>query len=309
MEKQNPLLVFLGLIWLLIRIFYYFSESLFFTLIPGREKDIKNKVVVLTGAGAGIGRELAIRLAKKGATLALWDIHREGVEETALMAREYGITCRAYVCDVSQRRAVLETAQRVKHDLGEVEVLFNNAGILIGGSITELSEKDITKTLAVNTLAHFWTLQAFLPSMMERDAGHIVTTASIAAKVGTPYLSAYCVSKWAAYGLAESLKAEVLTLGKSNIRSTTVCPLFVNTNLINNQPRFRPTFKFGKILEPEDVADAIMTGFLRNQDIIHIPKNLITIPVIRETWPLKAQVALGQFLGSRFKDTVKEKDN
>ena len=144
------------------------------------------KNVVITGAASGIGRLLAKRLAERAAHVILWDIDDAGLKSIAAGLREDGGRVSSYRCDVSDRRAVYDTARRVMAKSGPVDVLINNAGVVSGGFLHQATDDEIERTLNVNTLALFWTTRAFLPGMMERNTGHIVTIASAGASSRAP---------------------------------------------------------------------------------------------------------------------------
>lgn len=110
----------------------------------------------------------------------MWDINKDGLEETGQMVRRMGAMCSTYICDVSNRNAVYETAKKVKDDAGPVSILINNAGIVTGTRFIDTQDEKLIKTMEVNAMSHFWTCKAFLPDMMESNHGHIVAIASVA---------------------------------------------------------------------------------------------------------------------------------
>ncbi|KAK2154616.1 hypothetical protein LSH36_263g03040 [Paralvinella palmiformis] len=144
------------------------------------QKDLQGQTVLVTGAGSGIGRLLSLRFAKLGCSLVLWDINPEGNEETATQARESGVSVHTYVVDLSNREDVYRVADQVKQDVKKVDVLVNNAGIVTGRKFLHCSDNMIQKTMDVNISAHFWTIKAFLPTMMKQNKGHVVSMASAA---------------------------------------------------------------------------------------------------------------------------------
>lgn len=147
----------------------------------------------------------------------------------------------SYRVDVSARESVYAAAAQMARDaVPEVSVLVNNAGVVTGRALLDAPDASIERTLRVNTLAHIWLLKAFLPAMLLRDHGHIVTVASSAGLVGVAGLVDYCASKFGAVGLDEALRAELRKLGKHGIRTTCVCPYFVTTVRHAPAPRPRP---------------------------------------------------------------------
>ena len=132
--------------------------------------------VVITGAGSGIGRLMALGATQRGAAhVVLWDRDLSAAQSVVQEIAALGGAASAYKVDISQRAAVMKTASTVLEKIGHLDVLINNAGIVIGKKFLELDESDVTSTYAVNTLALYWTTAAFLPGMLERDTGRVVT--------------------------------------------------------------------------------------------------------------------------------------
>ncbi|XP_053103178.1 epidermal retinol dehydrogenase 2 isoform X2 [Hemicordylus capensis] len=213
---------------------YLILESFFLLFIPVRKKNVAGEIVLITGAGSGIGRIMALKFSRLGATLVLWDINVEGNKETARLARENGATrVHYYTCDCSKRQEIYQVADQVKKEVGDVSILVNNAGIVTGKGFLNTPDSLIEKTMDVNIMAHFWTFKAFLPAMMASNHGHLVTIASGAGLMGINGLADYCASKFAAVGFAESIHTEMLALGKTGVKSTLVCPYFINTSMFD----------------------------------------------------------------------------
>ncbi|GFT55549.1 hypothetical protein TNCV_3320631 [Trichonephila clavipes] len=139
-------------------LFYYWIEALVLACIPRRfrYKDIKGQTVLITGGGSGIGRLLAVRFAKHGARIVVWDLNMSGAQDTVKMVKDQGGEAFAFRCDVSQPQAVYDTAEKVKQEVGRVDILVNNAGIVTGKKIMECSDEKMKKTMEVNAMAHFW---------------------------------------------------------------------------------------------------------------------------------------------------------
>ncbi|KOB66582.1 Short-chain dehydrogenase, partial [Operophtera brumata] len=172
-------------------------------------KSLKGDVVLVTGGGGGVGRQLAIKLATLGAKVVVWDINKDALKKTCSDVTEEGYEIVSYVVDLSDRKAVYQTAERVKKEVGKVDVLINNAGTVFGETLLDLSDEAIETTYKVNILSHYWTVKAFLPDMIESGKGHIVTVGSVAGLLGTYRCTDYSATKFATVGFHESLFTEL----------------------------------------------------------------------------------------------------
>jgi len=241
--------------------------------------DIANKNVLVTGGASGIGRQMARRLARLGGNVIVWDIHEGNLSKVLEeLRRDTGRDAHGYVCDVSSREKVYEVAGRVKAEVGPVDVLINNAGVVSGKRFLELPDEKIVKTFEVNTLALFWTCKAFLPDMIARNAGHVVTVASSAGWVGVSRLSDYSASKWAAVGFDESLRME-LRQSAPGVKTTVVCPFFIDTGMFDGAKTRFPLLL--PILKEEDVADRVVEAIRRNKPRVMMPPMVHAVPPLR----------------------------
>lgn len=238
----------------------------------------RDQRVLITGASRGIGRLLAERFAAEGAEVVLWGRSGPALEAVAKPLTERGLRCASYVCDVADREQVDSTASRVSADLGPVDVLINNAGVVSGKPLLEISNEAIEHSFAVNALAHFWTVRAFLPGMIRRGSGHIVTIASAAGLVGTPLLTDYAASKHAAVGFDDALRCELRHLGHRNIRTTVVCPYFVSTGMFEGA---KPATPLLPILAPDRVASRIVRAIRRRRRRLLLPGTVIVVYLAR----------------------------
>ena len=234
--------------------------------------------VLITGAAGGLGRELALGSAKRGARLVLWDLNTEALDAVAAEVSEQGgVGCETAVCDVTSSSEVQREAERALQS-GPIDIVINNAGIVHGRSLLELSDAQIEASFRVNSLAPFWVVRAFLPSMVSRGRGHLVTVASAAGLIGVSRLTDYSASKWAAVGLDESLRME-LRDGASAIRTTVVCPYFIDTGMFRG---VRTRFSFLlPILEKERVATRVLRAVEKDRSRLWLPPLVYTIPVLR----------------------------
>lgn len=253
----------------------------------------RDSTVLLTGAASGLGRLMATRMAAEGARLVLWDIDAVGLEATRATLATSSAPHVTYVCDLSDRQAIAATAAATLAECGPVDVLINNAGIVSGRTILEASDEQIERTFAVNALALFWTARAFLPSMLARNRGHIVTVASAAGLVGTSKLTDYCASKHAAVGFDESLRLE-LRRERSAVQTTVVCPFYISTGMFAGVRTRFPLLL--PILEPEYAVDRIVAGIRENRRRVVMPRLVLTTYLAR-LLPVPAFDAIMEFLG------------
>ncbi|XP_054841260.1 epidermal retinol dehydrogenase 2-like isoform X2 [Eublepharis macularius] len=283
-------LIFLG------KLLYLMLESFLLLFIPVRKKSVAGEIVLITGSGSGIGRLMALKFAKLGATLVLWDINQEGNKETARLARENGgVRVHDYTCDCSKKQEIYRVADQVKKEVGDVSILINNAGIVTGKKFLDCPDSLIEKTMEVNTMANIWTCKAFLPAMMAANHGHLVTIASSAGLIGVTGLMDYCASKFAAVGFLESLEAEMRGLRKTGIRTTVVCPFFINTGMFEGcktkWPHLLP------ILEQEYAAQRIVTGVLREELSVIMPRVLYFAVALKNVLPTKIFFLIADYVG------------
>ncbi|XP_038068935.1 17-beta-hydroxysteroid dehydrogenase 13-like [Patiria miniata] len=246
-----------------------YLEVFYRLIVPASRKLVAGRTVLITGAGHGLGRLMALNFARERAILVLWDINQANNEKTARDVRNLGGQAFSYTVDCSSAKAVSETAERVLEEVGNIYMLINNAGVLVGEDILALSEQSILQTMNINVLTHFWTIRSFLPGMLEANDGHIVSIASMAGKQGSHRLTDYCASKFAAVGLHESLTDEIEKVyQRPGVQTTVVCPMFINTGLIHS---ISTRIGGPDMLKAEEVVEQIMDGVLKNQREILVP--------------------------------------
>ncbi|XP_059419917.1 short chain dehydrogenase/reductase family 16C, member 5a [Carassius carassius] len=302
---MNFLLETLRLIVLTI---YYHIEAFIKVIVPQRKKDVSGEIVLITGAGSGIGRLMALEFALLDVSLVLWDINVDGLKETAKQVKEKGASrVHYYQCDCSDREVVYRVADQVKSEIGDVSILINNAGIVSGKRFMDTPDALVEKTLRVNAMSHFWTYKAFLPAMTDKNHGHLVSVASSAGLIGVNGLADYCASKFAAVGFAESVALEMIAAGKEGIKTTIVCPYFINTGMFagcgTKWPRLMP------ILEPDYVAKRIVNAILKDQVYVLLPRSLYFLMALKGCIPFKQSVILGMYFGAfNFMDAFKGRE-
>lgn len=248
-------------------------------------------VVVVTGAGMGMGELYAHRAVASGAAgVALWDIDREQVNRVAADLARLGVTARAYVVNVADRKAVAKAAAQTLVDFGRVDVLINNAGIVRGKRFWEHdAESDIELTMQVNTLAPMWITRELLPAMMKSGRrARILNVASAAGTLANPGMSVYAASKWAMIGWSESLRLELEADKHPQITVTTFCPSYISTGMFAGArgPLLTP------IMTPKKAVDAAWNGLLAGRALVMKP------------WTVKLAMALRGVLPTRAWDVI-----
>ncbi|MEV0127845.1 SDR family NAD(P)-dependent oxidoreductase [Dactylosporangium sp. NPDC050688] len=192
---------------------------------------VRGKVAAVTGAGSGIGRELAAELARRGARLAVSDIDEAGLAETTEQLKALGAEVHAAPLDVSDRPAVEAYAGTVAAHFGVVHQVYNNAGVAGGGrSVLDNDWAAYERTLAVNLFGVIHGTKAFLPHLVASGDGHVVNVSSLNGIMGQPALSDYCAAKFGVRGFTEALRGELLAAGHP-VRVSVVHPGGVRTNI------------------------------------------------------------------------------
>jgi NAD(P)-dependent dehydrogenase (short-subunit alcohol dehydrogenase family) len=194
--------------------------------------NLHGRLVLVTGAGSGIGRETALLAASRGADLALCDIDEGGLEETARRARALGRTVVSERVDVADREQMGAFADAVHAEHEAVDLLVNNAGVGLAAGFLETEPEDWDWIVSINIMGVVNGSHAFLPKMVERGkGGHVVNLSSLAGIMATPALAAYSATKFAVLGLSEAMHAE---LRPHKIGVTAICPGIINTPITTN---------------------------------------------------------------------------
>lgn len=182
---------------------------------------LEGKIAVVSGAATGIGRAIALRLAREGCDLGILDINEEGAQETATLVEDAGRRCHVIKTDVSDYEQVRESTEKLLEVFGRIDVLYNNAGIIRISTLAEMAPADFCEVFRINVDGVFHCCKAVIPHMMERRSGRVINTASWFGKKGHAGYGAYCASKFAIIGLTQSLAQEVAS---HRINVNAVCP-------------------------------------------------------------------------------------
>lgn len=193
-------------------------------------KTFTNKVAAITGAGSGMGQQLAVLLAKAGCHVAISDINQTGLDQTVQLLKPYKVKVTVDVVNTADQAAVYAWADKVKNEHGKVNLIFNNAGIAMINTVEGHDVHDYERMMAVNFFGVVYGTKAFLPYLKESGDGHIINTSSIFGLTAQPTQSAYNASKFAVRGFTESLRQE-LDLSNSGVSATCVHPGGIKTNI------------------------------------------------------------------------------
>jgi short-subunit dehydrogenase len=263
-------------------------------------RSLKFARVLITGGAQGIGREMALELARKGAELVLTDINEERLAETKGEVEDLGARCLTYRMDVTDHDEVVAVRQRILDDAGTIDVLVNNAGVVFGGPFLEVPLDQHILTYRVNIEGMVNVTYAFLPDLIGGKAGHLVNVASASGFIGLPHGSTYASSKWAAIGFSESIRLEMKRHGHDHVRTTTVCPSYVGTGMFDGaQPA-----KLTKMLDAPKLAKKVVKAVLKDDLWVLEPWLVKLTPALKGALP----TALSDFASDLFGATGSMED-
>lgn len=264
-------------------------------------KNFKNKVVVITGAGSGIGRALALNFADKGARLALSDVSETGLVETASLAQKAGAPdVHTAHLDVADREAFVAYAAEVAAHFGQVNIVINNAGVALAGDVTDLSYKDMDWIVGINFWGVVHGTKEFLPHLIESGDGHVVNISSLFGLLAMPGQSAYNATKFAVRGFTEALREEMLIAGHK-VGVTSVHPGGIKTAIARS----------ARVSDKEDQA---ATAKLFDEKLARMTPDRAAEIIIKGITKNQARVLVGldahalhnfqKFTGSRYEDII-----
>ncbi|KAG7199670.1 hypothetical protein KM043_014260 [Ampulex compressa] len=261
---------------------------------------------LITGAGHGVGRELAIQFGSLGCIVVCWDTDIDANRTTMCAVSKNGGEVYGFIVDVSKRMEVRETVRMMRRvGIPDVSILINNAAVLQHRPFLNNDPDDIERTLNVNVLSNFWTIEAFLPIMLHSGRGHIVAMSSMCGIYGVSHKVSYCSSKFAVRGLMEALHEEIrMTTKKSNIHFTTIYPFYIDTGLAKD-PKYRFPYIFGAVT-PEYAAREVIKAIRRNYTEYSIPRCLLTLNAINRIIPENAMRCILDFLADVDRKNSKE---
>lgn len=271
-------------------------------------KSFSGKVAAITGAGSGIGRALALRLARRGCHLALCDVNERGLAATVEWARRTGVRVTGDRVDVADREAVYRWADRVAEEHGRVNLVFNNAGVALGSAIEGGSYEDFEWLFGINFWGVVHGTKAFLPHLRASGEGHVVNVSSVFALISVPGQGAYNASKAAVRGFTDALRME-LEMSGAPVSATSVHPGGINTNISRNSrgdasveklglDTERGREKFDKLLitDSEDAARAVLRAVKKNKRRVLVGRDAYFIDGMARLLPSAYQHAVKRFV-------------
>ncbi len=252
-------------------------------------KSVKGKNVLITGAAMGMGRLFAERaIAEHAAAVVLLDVDESTLNATMeeLAARgDVTSEISGYIVDVSDADAVADTAAAVLDEVGRIDVLVNNAGVVRGNHYfweTDL-ERDAKFTIDVNTLAPMYVAHAFLPAMIAAsDDCRLLNLASAAGFTPNPRMAVYAASKWAVIGWSDSVRLELKQAGHDHVKVTTVCPYYTNTGMFDGAS----SAPLLPILEPGEVVDEAWKAMLAGRSFVVLPRTVMLSEMLKGVVPV-----------------------
>ncbi|MGJ8561908.1 MAG: SDR family NAD(P)-dependent oxidoreductase [Alphaproteobacteria bacterium] len=271
-------------------------------------RDFKNAVAVVTGAGSGIGRALAINLAGQGAHIAISDINKASLAETADMLAAFDVKVKADVLDITDEDGVFKYAEAIRDHFGHVNLVINNAGAALSGDFAKASMQDFKWQMDVNFWGVAYGTKAFLPILEQAEWGHIVNISSIFGIIASPSNSAYNASKFAVRGMTEALRIELDAAG-STVSCTCVHPGGVKTNIARtarvvntNDPNASTpdelADRFDAVAKttPEKAAQTILKGAAKNKKRVLVGGDAWLLDKIQRLMPTGYGSIIGRLL-------------
>ncbi|MCG2419395.1 SDR family oxidoreductase [Aequorivita sp. F47161] len=226
-------------------------------------RHLKGKTVLITGGASGIGKIMVRLMLEREAKVIIWDISQENIVQT-ISEFSKSENLFGFKVDVSNFEQIQEATKKVKQEIGVVDVLINNAGIVVGKYFNDHSASDIAKTMEINAIGPMYVAKEFLNDMLDQNSGHICNIASSGGLISNPKMSVYAASKWALIGWSDSLRLEMKQKNKA-INITTIMPYYINTGMFDGVKSMIP------ILKPEAAALTIVKAIEKNKKMVTIP--------------------------------------
>ena len=268
-------------------------------------KSLQDKRALITGGAQGIGLSIARALAADGAEIVLTDINAETLDKARGILTAAGAKCHTYILDVTDKESIAATRDRLHEEVGPIDLLVNNAGVVHGGAFLEVPLEQHLQTLRVNAEGLVAVTHAFLPDLIASQDSHLINMSSASGLVGLPWGSTYAASKWAVFGFSESLRLELERTGHGHVGVTVVCPSYVSTGMFAGVKTPRLT----TFLTPAKLAAKIKRAVLRRQPYVLEPWLIKITPFLKGVLPRPARDLLSDlFAGTTGMKTWKGRE-
>lgn len=249
-------------------------------------KTVKGKRILITGAAMGMGKIYAkLSVQEKASALVLWDLNSKALSLTAKELKSDTTKIFTEIVDISDREKIRKASSKIESQLGGIDIIINNAGIVRGKYFWEHDPKsDIEATMAINALGPMYLTRFLLPKMLSDKSGEfrIVNISSAAGLISNPKMSVYCASKWAETGWSDSLRLELLQAGYGNIKVTTVNPAYISTGMFEGVKGML----FTPILTPEYVTSKVWDAMKKGKPRLLLPWTIYLSNALRGILPI-----------------------
>ena len=255
---------------------------------------LEGRRVLITGGAQGIGLEMALKFANRGAEVVVADVNEGKLVDAKAKIEASGAPAWAFPVDVTNPATIASLKAQIAAEAGPIDVLVNNAGVVFGGPLTETPLDQHYMTYEVNVLGLVAMTHAFLPDLIGRPEAHLVHIASASGFIGLPYGSTYASSKWAVIGFGESIRAELKVMGHDHVRHTIVCPSYIGTGMFKGAAAPKAT----NVLEPDYLAEKIVHAVERDRIYVLEPFMVKLTPLLRDLLPIALYDKLSHLFGA-----------
>lgn len=260
--------------------------------------NLNSKCAVITGGAMGIGFATAKRLLNEDCIVTIWDLNLEMLSKAKDELSKFGKVF-AHQCDVTDKNRVYQLAKISIQEMNSIDILINNAGVVFGGELLDGSDEDWEKTINVNLTSLIYTIRAFLPLMYEKNFGHIINISSASSTLGVPGLAVYTATKWAVWGLTESLRFEAYNNNKTGVKFSTIHPSYIAKGLFQGAKLGFPGNLICPLLKDHDVIaktivnSALKKGRYSPKRPLSVNLNLRLRGLLPDSWFQKMIIMLG----------------
>ena len=237
---------------------------------------LTSKCAVVTGGAMGIGYATVKRLLEEGCSVTIWDLNPAFLQKALNDLSPYKGRIWGYECDVTDKVKVYQLAEQAIKDMGKTDILVNNAGYVMKGDFLSQNDEIWERTISVNFTSMIYTIRAFLPSMYERNSGHIINISSAAGTLGVPGLAVYAATKWAVWGLTESLRFEAWNNKKYGVKFSSVHPSYLASGMFEGASvKGIGSLIIPKVKSHDVIAKAVVNSAIKKRR--HSPKRPVTV--------------------------------